>query len=380
MRKTIAVFALAQMALLALILAASGCAGGKPSGPIREWKPPVFPPEPEVPRFYYEGSLRGTADLEEQEVDPLEGLKRLTIGADRRTSGVNFSKPYGVAAKGGRIYVSDTGKPKVIVLNVPERSSLIVGTGKKGKLRMPLGIDADAKGNIYVVDGKIKAVMIYAPDGTFLDSIGDETLFSRPSGLAVAPDGSKVYVVDTGGVKKQEDHRIRVLNVATKQLLYDIGRRGGGPGEFNLPRDVALGPDGSIYVVDAANFRVQIFSPEGVYQREFGSIGRRPGEFSRPRELAVDKDFNVYVVDSAFGNFQIFDKEDRLLLDVGSRGGARDAPAKFSLPTGIAVDSDGRVYMVDMYFRKVDVFRPAALARGGGNWRVTAGEQSEATK
>ena len=54
-----------------------------------------------------------------------------------------------------------------------------------------------------------------------------------------------------------------------------------------------------------------------------------------------------------------------LLLAVGGRSNL-DAPAKFSLPSSIAVDDDGRVYVVDQYFRKVDVFRPAALAEEDG--------------
>jgi sugar lactone lactonase YvrE len=73
----------------------------------------------------------------------------------------------------------------------------------------------------------------------------------------------------------------------------------------------------------------------------------------------------VYVVDSAFGNFQIFTPDGALLLAVGSRS-EKDGMAKYMLPSGIAVDSDGRVYVVDQYFRKVDVYRPAALAATAG--------------
>ena len=54
-----------------------------------------------------------------------------------------------------------------------------------------------------------------------------------------------------------------------------------------------------------------------------------------------------------------------MLLFIGDRS-ERDAPAKYMLPTGIAVDEDGRVYVVDQWFRKIDIFRPAALAAGSG--------------
>jgi len=44
------------------------------------------------------------------------------------------------------------------------------------------------------------------------------------------------------------------------------------------------------------------------------------------------------------------------------------------LPAGVDVDEDGRVYMVDQYFRKLDIFRPSALAETEGligPWAVT---------
>ena len=147
--------------------------------------------------------------------------------------------------------------------------------------------------------------------------------------------------------------------------LFDIGKRGTENGEFNLPRDATIAPDGSVYIVDGGNFRVQKFTADGKFISTFGAIGRQSGQFSRPKEAATDKDGNVYVVDAAFGNFQIFNSEGQLLLSVGNRSNT-DGPAKFSLTAGIAVDDDGRVYMVDQYFRKVDIFRPAALAEEDG--------------
>ena len=156
------------------------------------------------------------------------------------------------------------------------------------------------------------------------------------------------------------------LDLDSGRALFDIGRRGDGPGEFNLPRDVAIGTGGRLYVVDGGNFRVVVFDKDGRYLQSFGSVGKQYGQFARPKEIAADRDGNIYVVDAAFGNFQIFSPDGDLLLFVGDRS-ERDGPAKYMLPSGIAVDEDGRVYVVDQWFRKIDVFRPAAVKAGSGH-------------
>jgi DNA-binding beta-propeller fold protein YncE len=157
-----------------------------------------------------------------------------------------------------------------------------------------------------------------------------------------------------------DQHQVRVFDAVTGAHLQDIGKRGSGPGEFNLPRDVAIGKDGRLYVVDGGNFRVVVFDRNGRYLHSFGSIGKQYGQFARPKEIASDAEGNVYVVDTAFGNFQIFNADGELLLFVGDRS-ERDAPGKYMLPSGIAIDLDGRVYLVDQWFRKIDVFRPASM-------------------
>lgn len=321
---------------------------------------PVFPSPPDEARFYYERTIYSSADVLKE--DKNAGLKRLLTGEVR--TGEGLGKPYGVAVYHGRVFVSDTGLHSVAVFDIPSQRYFRIGEGEVGALVIPMGLDVDAKGNLYVVDGSAKQVQVYDKDGNFLRSLAGGKMFSRPSGIAVDADGSRIYVVDTGAVTNEE-HRVRVFDARDGRHLFDIGKRGSGPGEFNLPRDAAIGHDGLLYVVDGGNFRVQVFTPDGTFVRTFGAIGRRSGQFSRPKEAAADADGNVYVIDSAFGNFQIFTAEGQLLLSVGSRS-ETDGMAKYMLPSGIAIDGDGRVYVVDQYYRKVDVYRPAALAADAG--------------
>ncbi len=343
---------------LGLVLAACGTA---PPGEAPAARELVFPPAPDEPRFVFERSIRSSADI----LPELRAgeLRRLVTGEEPR--GEPLSKPYAVAVTQGRIYVSDTVSRFVRVFDVPAGRQYRVGDDEgPGQLIKPIGLDVDAAGNLYVADIGARAIMVYGPDRAFLRRIGGDKWFSRLTSVTVDPSGTRVYAVDLGGVTS-EQHRVRVFNATSGEHLMDIGRRGSGPGEFNLPRDLAIGLHGRLYVVDGGNFRVVVFDKEGRYLRSFGSVGKQYGQFARPKEVAVDRDGNVYVVDAAFGNFQIFSPEGELLLFVGERS-ERDAPARYMLPSGIAVDEDGRVYMVDQWFRKIDVYRPAALKAEAG--------------
>lgn len=359
MRKQFSRISTGGLLLLSLVgaLFLNGCAAPPPAVVMEK---PVFPPPPDEPRFYYERSIYDSSDVEKEGKNA--DLKRRLTGAV--STGEAMAKPYGVAAYHGRIYITDTLQQSVQVFDIPGQRFYKIGEEDAGRLVMPLGIDVDGSGNIFVVDGSAKLVQVFDKDGKHQRTIGSGSGLSRPSGIAVDESGSRVYVVDTGTVTNQL-HRVRVYDGKEGKHLFDIGKRGSLNGEFNLPRDVVVGTDGLLYVVDGGNFRVQVFKPDGTFVRSFGEVGRRGGQFSRPKEAAVDPDGNLYVIDSAFGNFQIFNPQGQLLLAVGSRA-ERDAMAKFMLPSGIAIDGDGRVYVVDQFFRKIDVFRPAKLKETEG--------------
>ena len=354
---------------LALAAALAACAPPDPRPDPRAEI--VFPPPPDPARVVFERSVFSTADLTDGE--PAARLRTLVTG--ERLTGRGFSKPFDVVACGGSMYVSDTVDGGVLAFDVPGRRAFYVGATGPGALLLPLGMASDGACNLYVADGVRKQVVVFSADGRFLRAVGGPDLFRRLSHVAVTRDGRRLFAVDTGGIDSDQ-HRVRIFDALTGTHLGDIGRRGDRPGEFNLPRDAEVGPDGRLYVVDSANFRVQIFAPDGTLEGMFGSVGRQPGHFSRPKGIALDPEGRVYVSDAAFGNFQIFTPEGRLLLFVGRRG-ASAAPATYMLPAGIDIDEDGRIVMVDQYFRKVDVYRPATLpadAGALGAWNRPAGD------
>ena len=342
---------------IAATLAISGCTTVTEQKPMPQSLKDlmVFPHPPEQPRFIFERTLRSELDVVPEAEDDI--LRRTLTGESKR--GESLGKPYGVAVHEGRVFVSDTGRRNVIVFDIPKQKFFSFGEEDPGQLSRPLGLDIDKNGEVYVLDGLSKVVNVYDRDGKFLRKIGNPDDINRPAGVGVNEDGSRVYAVDIGG-SSYDTHRILVYDGKTGEKLSEIGKRGVKPGELNLPRDVVVAKDGSLYVVDSGNFRIEKFTPDGQFVSTFGSIGRMAGQFSRPKEIALDKDENIYVTDAAFGNFQIFNKNGELLMSVGVRDEKPGATHNM-LPAGIAVDADGRIYFVDQFFRKVDVYRPIGL-------------------
>lgn len=342
---------------LVLMLLAS-CASAPPAE--QAFVPPVYPPPPAEPRFVYERTLLYNEDVEGY--TRKQRFVEFATGASRKLRGL--VKPFDVAARQGRVYVSDSVQRVVVVFDIAGGRYLEIGKGDEGRLVKPLGIAIAGDGTLYVADVSAQRVMVYDADGVFLRAIGSKETLQRPSDVAVSPDGSRLYVVDTGGVES-EVHAVHMFDARSGEYSGAIGRRGDGEGEFNLPLQATVADDGTLYVVDSGNFRIQAFEPDGGFRSAFGSVGRFPGQFARPKGVTTDRQGNVYVIDTAFGNFQIFTPAGELLLFVGERGHA-GFPGKYMLPAGITVDEDGRVYVVDQFFRKVDIYRPAALPPESG--------------
>lgn len=330
----------------------SGCAtdSGNEASPD-----PYVWPSPEEPRFYWEQTIRSSADVVAE--TRAELLRRVATG--ETMAGKPLEKPYGVAAHEGLLFVSDTLARRVHAFDIPGKRYFVIGDKGVGALAKPLAV-AVANGLLYVCDATGKRVVVFDLEGNYKMSIGNKEELSRPSGITLSKDGSRLYVVDTGGVDTDR-HRIMTYDAKTGEHLFEIGTRGNDSGDFNLPISAATNANGNIYVVDGGNFRVQAFTPGGEFVKSFGEVGRMSGHFARPKAIAADQHGNVYVTDSAFANFQIFDENGTLLLFIGQRGES-GAPGEYMLPAGIAIDpADGRVYVADQFFRKVEVFRPAGV-------------------
>lgn len=336
--------------------ALGGCSTAPP--PVADRGPVLWPAPPEQPRFRHEATLRNAASVRDESTQAQ--LRRLTTGDD--DARISFGKPLAVAARQGRVYVTDTEGRRVFVFDLPRRRTFSFGLRLEGELKKPGGICVDAQGQVYVVDTTARRLVVYDELGLFVAAIDGSRHWHRPTAVAVSPDGSRIHVVDTGGVES-DSHRLWLYDARGKDL-GTLGRRGEAEGEFNLPAEAVVSADGStLWVLDAGNFRVQAFDAQGRFVRAFGSVGNGIGQFARPRGLAVDADGLLCVSDALFCNVQVFQGDGTLLLAIGGRA-ERDAPGRYLLPARLTFDETGRLYVVDQVLHKIEVLQRLTDAQG----------------
>ena len=152
---------------------------------------------------------------------------------------------------------------------------------------------------------------------------------------------------------------------ANSKEIRVLGKQGAGAGEFNEPFAIAIGKDDSIYVADARNHRIQMFSEAGEFKKQWGGQGAEPGKLERPAGIAVDSEGNVYVSDFELDRIQKFDAEEKFLLQWGKGGKGH---GEFNSPAGLAINSQNELFVTDTYNHRIQKFDAE------GRWLQSWGE------
>ncbi|HNV68777.1 MAG TPA: hypothetical protein PKO06_03705 [Candidatus Ozemobacteraceae bacterium] len=225
------------------------------------------------------------------------------------------------------LIVCDTGNHRLKVVTLDNEVLTIIGQEgwKDGYFHHPIGIDLDAEGNLYVTEPRSQyirglgldfaqrqraqgnRVQVFSPAYKFQQRWGHMhhmsgrrwRQFKDPTRIHLTRDGT-VYVTDSGNhrvlvcgkdgrpdrvLQRWPYYRLRypqavdsddsgllaiadtgnhrVLILEGDQLLQIIGGFGVENGRFVEPREARFGPDGSLYVLDSNNCRIQIFERVG---------------------------------------------------------------------------------------------------------------------
>ncbi len=173
----------------------------------------------------------------------------------------------------------------------------------------------------------------------------------NPFDVAVAPDGT-VYVANAG--------RYGVVRLAAGEGRYLGTGPGTADGRFNFPMGVDVAPDDGVFVADTTNGRIQVFDADGVHVRTFGRPGYLDGEFLRPKSVCR-YEAGALVADTRNHRIQYVDLQStRLASDEpvtrAILGGLGDGPTELKLPRYVAADAEKRIYVADAGHAVVKIF------------------------
>jgi DNA-binding beta-propeller fold protein YncE len=260
-------------------------------------------------------------------------------------------RPTGVAFDGqGNIYVADTGKRRVLVFDGSGRYvTTFAGEPGKGAKQVwqPIAVAVGPDGRSYVIDKGLNKMVIY--DARHV-ATGEVTFPEAPTGVTVS--GTNLFVTTRSGV---------VIGDLDGKFVTGYVRWGKGDGEFDMPGNVAVGKDGTLYVADSLNYRVQAISKTGKVLWTYGKpipadqavmYNGADRKFGLPSSIAVDDNGYIYVVDGLSSEVDILDSKGAFIEKMGDVG---HADGTFYYPDGIAY-SNGRLAIADKFNDRVEVF------------------------
>src|SRR2546430_538447 len=290
--------------------------------------------------------------------DVVEGWEQLPSGYVHRDVA-------GVAVDGeDRVSLSGRGDDPVIVYD--RKGNFLSSWGEGEFTYRTHGITIGPDGTVFCTDDGNHTVRQFTPEGKLLMTLGTMNTpsdtgydgkdsikipraagpFNRPTNLAIGPNGD-LYISD--GYGNCRVHRFS----ATGALKQSWGVSGTGPGQFHLPHGIAVAADGRVFVCDRENDRIQIFSPDGEYLAQWTDT-------QRPTHLVFDTQGRAHVSELWWhkgqtsqrhgpvseprpGRVSVFDRDGRLLARWG--GPAAPAAGRLAAPAGLAVHSPGEGYV-----------------------------------
>jgi len=249
-----------------------------------------------------------------------------------------------------RVYVFQRKDPPVLVFRC---TGEYLGSWGSGDVRDPHGLKivgdtvyttdrSDSVCKSFSLDGRVKLALGTAGVHSDTGCKGAPWLaeraagpFNHPTEMLAHPNGD-IYIAD--GYRNARVHRFS----ADGQLKTSWGTPGKGPGQFHLPHSIALDDAGNLLIADRSNRRIQIFTPDGEYLREWTGMGG-------PNDISRGRDGNYYIAEQEYDDKPAF-------VCVRAPDGTVITRLETRHVHGVGVDSRGDIYAGLTVHRSVDKF------------------------
>jgi sugar lactone lactonase YvrE len=202
------------------------------------------------------------------------------------------------------------------------------------------------------VDTRIKPAVVFGSNGT------EPGKFSKPRGIAADSQGN-FYIADTGNSRVQKFD-------GDGQFVATFGTRGAAVGEMQAPSGIAIDEAGNIYITDSANHKLLKMGPDGHYLNEWTGTGLA---FYGPRDIALGPNKQLYILDQGRNRIVKFDTVSETWTSWGSAGSAE---GQFNETTGITTGED-LVFVAEPGNQRIQVFDQ--VGKFVRQWRVDAWDQ-----
>ena len=203
-----------------------------------------------------------------------------------------------------------------------------------------------------------------------LQCIDTESLFEitpgadQPSDIAVAPNGD-IYLVD--GV----NNRVLVTEKNGK-WKSQFGSKGSGKGQFIHPLGIDISEDGNVFIADSGNHRIQVFDLKGQFKYMFSVTTNTDTHPADPADIIISKlEGQLYISDNENHVIKVFDKNGKYLFKWGGFGEER---GEFRYPGIMTQNEFNEIFVVDVLNTRAQKFDPfGKFISSIGAWGVLQG-------
>lgn len=248
----------------------------------------------------------------------------------------------------GRLFIADLGGQSV---HWWEQGGLYAGQLGDAEARIRPADLGHTGFQLFVLDLVGNQILRFNRDGAYRD------VYLPLSG--VSPRGP----IDPSAMAVDRDGRIAIADLARNEVIVmspflevevRVGEWGSFEGQLNEPRGLAFGREGVLYVSDRGNRRVQAFDRTGLLLVATRSVDDAKPEFVAPTGLVCDWRGNVFVTDAGESVVKVFTPDLRLALVIGGDG---PVASQLSGPVDCAISEDGLLYVCDPGADQVVVYR-----------------------